>query len=273
MSPVILALYLVALILIVTGIRRWFPAPRAGEAFYKNRPLLFGHRGLLRVAPENSLASYLAAVEAGFTAIEMDVVHTRDRALVCSHNFDLERETDGCGYFNDHNWTDLKKVRNGIHSHPSNTTRLIRLEDALARLPQSLLVNIEIKSHRITNIRHALAVARLIKKNQLQNRVFVSSFNPFVVWVVRLIDRKIFTGLILETMDYFWAIRLVRPDFLHPDAELVTPKLMDFCRRKRLRVNVWTVNTYPAIAWLIGQGVDGIFTDIPQAATWIRNSL
>jgi len=28
-----------------------------------------------------------------------------------------------------------------------------------------------------------------------------------------------------------------------------------------MKINVWTVNTKPAIDWLIKQGVDGIITD------------
>ena len=59
---------------------------------------MISHRGVTTNAPENTIESYLDAVNKGFRWIELDVLTTKDRALVCSHNFDLECETDSHGY-------------------------------------------------------------------------------------------------------------------------------------------------------------------------------
>ena len=41
----------------------------------EDRPLVIGHRGAPALAPENTLASFEAAVDAGVDAVEFDVTH------------------------------------------------------------------------------------------------------------------------------------------------------------------------------------------------------
>ncbi|MFQ6614561.1 MAG: glycerophosphodiester phosphodiesterase [Fidelibacterota bacterium] len=40
--------------------------------------------------------------------------------------------------------------------------------------------------------------------------------------------------------------------------------LIRYARDRNLQVNVWTVNTRPAIQSLLAMGVDGIITDYPR---------
>ena len=60
--------------------------------------VLISHRGLKLSAPENTVEAYIDAVKNGFSWIELDVISTKDKVLICSHNFDLESETEGRGY-------------------------------------------------------------------------------------------------------------------------------------------------------------------------------
>src|SRR5690606_8801533 len=53
------------------------------------RPLLIGHRGSPRVAPENTIAAFNAALAAGLDGIETDVQRTADGELVLDHDRDL----------------------------------------------------------------------------------------------------------------------------------------------------------------------------------------
>ncbi|HSX44808.1 MAG TPA: glycerophosphodiester phosphodiesterase family protein [Candidatus Saccharimonadales bacterium] len=52
---------------------------------------VIGHRGAASLAPENSLASLQAAINAGVDAIEFDVRVTADHQLVLSHDNSLQR--------------------------------------------------------------------------------------------------------------------------------------------------------------------------------------
>ncbi|NND90046.1 MAG: hypothetical protein HKN42_04220 [Granulosicoccus sp.] len=55
------------------------------------------HRGLNRIAPENTLPAAHAAFSAGFSHVEVDVQVTADDALVVMHDLLLERTTSGKG--------------------------------------------------------------------------------------------------------------------------------------------------------------------------------
>ncbi|HXV22763.1 MAG TPA: glycerophosphodiester phosphodiesterase family protein, partial [Alphaproteobacteria bacterium] len=57
----------------------------------QTKPLIVAHRGGAALAPENTVAAFRAAAAAGADAIETDVRRTRDGALVCLHDADLQR--------------------------------------------------------------------------------------------------------------------------------------------------------------------------------------
>jgi glycerophosphoryl diester phosphodiesterase len=59
-------------------------------------PRIVGHRGLLRSAPENTLAGFAACIDLRI-GFELDVRRTRDGQLVCLHDPDLKRTTNGKG--------------------------------------------------------------------------------------------------------------------------------------------------------------------------------
>lgn len=58
------------------------------------RPLRIGHRGAAALAPENTLPSFRAAVEAGVDLIEFDVIGGFDGALLVAHSVaEMQAET------------------------------------------------------------------------------------------------------------------------------------------------------------------------------------
>ena len=56
-------------------------------------PALVGHRGARGEAPENTLASFQVAVEAGVTEMELDVRLSSDGQLIVLHDSDVTRTT------------------------------------------------------------------------------------------------------------------------------------------------------------------------------------
>lgn len=57
-------------------------------------PIIIGHRGACGHRPENTLASWEAAVEFGADYVEIDLAPTKDHVLVASHNPDITHNTD-----------------------------------------------------------------------------------------------------------------------------------------------------------------------------------
>lgn len=59
------------------------------------RPLVVGHRGAPELAPENTIASFRAAVELGVDVVELDVLALESGMLVVAHSDRLEEVTHG----------------------------------------------------------------------------------------------------------------------------------------------------------------------------------
>jgi glycerophosphoryl diester phosphodiesterase len=225
--------------------------------------MLYGHRGLLNKAPENTRLAYEAAVHAGLGGIELDVVQTKDGEIICSHNFDLERETNGFGYIYNKIWSDLKNL-NIVTHRGREMEQIPRLMDVLEQLPINYIINIEIKTHKLLDISTATKVAKIIQKENRHKTTLVSSFNPVSLRRVKGVDPEIKTGFLVENRRMILFTPLSRADYLHPRADMFNNQTMDYCGRNRLGTNIWTVNSGPGMAFFRKRDVDGIITDYPE---------
>lgn len=245
--------------------------------FYRNGALMMGHRGSPKEAPENTIPSYLKAVDQGLSMIELDVVTTKDGKVVCSHNFDLERETDGYGYIYDKTYSELTSVNAGIKFPELAPCRLPLLVEVIDALPDDLFINIEIKAEKAFDLKSVKPVVNIVKKRNLYHRVLISSFHPLVIGLVKIFDPRIPTAYIWSDEDVPDILKkprfvdLVHPDMFHPEAHLVTDDLVRFASRKGLPINVWTVNSLPVMYWLLNMGVNGIISDFPHLMFEILN--
>jgi glycerophosphoryl diester phosphodiesterase len=266
MTSIAFLLFIVSAI-IVKHLFFWHPMDVSH--LYRDGPLMMGHRGSPRVAPENTILSFQRALDAGLGAVEVDVLCTKDGEVVCSHNHDLERETDGSGYINESDFSELRGINAGIKFPNLGVTPIPTLAELISALPPNSIFNIEIKSIKLLDLHAVQKVVALIRKHKLQGRVMISSFNPLVIGRVKMIDHTIPTA-------YLWSdenvpsiltkprfINVVHPDILHPTAHLMNENVISFAKRKRLRLNVWTVNNLPAMDWLMALGVDGLISDFP----------
>ena len=82
-------------------------------------PMLIGHRGLARHAPENTLPAFAACVELGI-GFELDLYSSRDDQLVIIHNGSLGATTDGPNRpVSEFSVAELQKFDAGSWFHPS----------------------------------------------------------------------------------------------------------------------------------------------------------
>ena len=223
----------------------------------------YGHRGLLHHAPENTLQGFRAALDAGLSSVEIDVLRTKDRKIVCTHNFDLERETDGSGYIDQKTLSELEPI-NAAANWPNVEEKIPTLESILIELPEESLVNIEIKTRKPIDWSTPVEVIKIIKKLKIQNDVIISSFNPIVLRIVKSIDSSIETGLLFKDTKVVGLISFARPNYIHPRSDLVTADLVQYAQRYKLGINVWTVNSRAGMKFFIEKKVEGIITDCPE---------
>lgn len=69
----------------------------AASALGQSAVYVVGHRGFKAVAPENTIASFEAAADAGTDYIELDVRPSKDGLLILMHDGEADRTTNGKG--------------------------------------------------------------------------------------------------------------------------------------------------------------------------------
>ncbi|KAI0390867.1 PLC-like phosphodiesterase [Xylariaceae sp. FL0594] len=110
-------------------------------------PRTIGHRGFKAVAPENSMASFRAAVAAGVDAVETDLQLTRDGVVVLYHDATLQRCYGKKARVHDLEWSQVKELRSLREPHEP----MPRLVDLLRYLDepgqQNVWLMLDIKTH------------------------------------------------------------------------------------------------------------------------------
>ena len=231
----------------------WSPRPLLGVRV--GCPRLIGHRGVRGSLPENTLAAFRAAFDAGLDGVECDVQRTHDGALVLVHDFDVEEGSVVR--------TTLKDLR---RSGPI-PERLEDLLESMGCYPGRLL-NIELKVRGLRGLQLARSTAQAVREAGLLDRVLVSSFSPLALLFARVADSRLRVALLFAP-----GVRLYLPselvaallhvDALHPHYTLVDGPLIARAHRRRLSVHTWTVNEPGRVAELLSAGVDGIIADDP----------
>ena len=252
--------FIVAFTLFVIIKHRFFWKVPGRLRFTDPKPVLIAHRGFKKSFSENSMGSFLDAQSLGFQWIELDVISTKDKEVICSHNFDLEKETTGRGYITELDYTALKPIIAEHNINFKGQNILPRLIDVFKNLDSNIKVNIEIKSPYALDLRTARALSKILKYLPTK-RIIVSSFNPFVILYFKLFHRNIITGFLYQNLAYLPFVHWIHPSYIHPRADLLNDDLISFAKAKNLGINVWTVNNEDAIDWCRGMQVDGIITD------------
>jgi len=234
-----------------------------------NRPLIFAHRGANRVAPENTLPAFEAAIRLGADGVELDVQYSSDGKLVVIHNPTLEATTNGTGRVSAHTFEELRALDAGSHFAPEFAgTRIPSLDEVLALLKGKLLVNIELKVMDLSSDLGA-DVVTVVRALDMADQVVISSFNPFALRRAKMAGPEIECALLLAAdlpawMRWAATRRYSRADTLHPEHTMVDAAYMARARKLGMRVCPWTVNTEADARRLIALGVDAIITDVPD---------
>ena len=140
----------------------------------------------------------------------------------------------------------------------------------------SMTVNIELKTGVFFYEGLAEKTLALVKEVGMEERVIYSSFNHYTIRDIKKLDKKAKTGLLYADgyidMPIYGAALGV--DALHPALyNLQYPNFLEDCRKKQLKVNVWTVNKEKYMKKLCELGVDALITNYPDKAGKIRDQL
>lgn len=110
-------------------------------------PRVCAHRGFSKVAPENSMPAFGAAVAMGAEEIEFDLWYTKDGEIVSIHDSVLDRVSDGHGFVYEHTYSELKALDFGKKFDESFAgLGIITFEEILKKLACHVIMNIHIKT-------------------------------------------------------------------------------------------------------------------------------
>jgi len=239
-----------------------------GEDWPLQHFLNLGHRGAPEIAPENTIPSFAAALEAGADGVELDVRLSRDGAVVVMHNRTVNKTTDGKGPVSKKTLAELKALDAGVKFSPAYAgTPVPTLEEAIAALPKHAFINIETKSGALAGYLLEQKVAALVSGYDLYRMVIVSSFNPFSLARLKQIDGRIPVGLLylpFLRLDRRCLLNRFKPEALHPHYSMVNSKFMSRARARGYKVYAWTVDAAAKMMELLDLGVDGIITNRPD---------
>ena len=146
-------------------------------------PYIFGHRGYSSRAPENTRSAFTACVEAGIPGAEMDIHRCATGELVLTHDHNLKRITGHSVIVEETSYSELMQMDIGSwFGSEFAGERTMRLEELFEEFGQDLYFDVELKQMDSKDHGLAAEVARCITDFRMQEKVLVSSFNP---WVLR----------------------------------------------------------------------------------------
>ncbi|MFA5863041.1 MAG: glycerophosphodiester phosphodiesterase family protein [Candidatus Thermoplasmatota archaeon] len=219
-------------------------------------PSIIGHRGSPLVAPENTLASFRAAVTEGAQAVELDVRLTRDDEVVVMHDAALGRMVVGSGLVETMDAAPLRALDAGKGEHVPT------LREVLREFP-ALLIDVEIKADAANAEALPKRVAQVVREESAVDRVLVTSFEPTLASeYAALVGRD--AGFIVpfpitpEDVEEFVGIKHVMLVADAAEREVIAPFV-----RRGIRVHVWTVNDSTTAMELLARGASSVITDRP----------
>lgn len=236
---------------------KYFPVPAKAQRY----PVaVIAHRGFSKVAPENTLSAFKAAIDADADVIELDVHRTRDGQVVVIHDSSVNRTTNGQGDVADLTLGQIKQLDAGGWFSPAfQGERVPTLDEALSLIKGRANVMIEVKSKASDLPR---LIHQSIERFQMRQEVFVSSFYQGPLSGMQsLVPNLAIGALITPLQNPAKRAQHVKASMAQAYHKSVDPGDVKSAKAAGLRVHVWTVNAPADMARVARAGVDGIITD------------
>lgn len=245
----------------------------------KTQPLIIAHRGASAHAPENTMAAFNLALEQGADGIELDVMLSKDQALVVIHDDTVDRTTNGSGRVRDFSYQTLKDLDAGkTFDDRFKGEHLPTLSEVFEQFGGKFLINVELKNYATPLDDLTERVIDLVEKYDLCESILLSSFNPRNLKRAEKRNPAIRKGLL--TFPGIAGALLRSPlgqiypyQALHPYFADVNGRMIQKMHSQGRQVNAWTVDDPLEIKLLTKLGVDMIICNDPLAARQVIESL
>lgn len=227
--------------------------------------LIFGHRGAMGYAPENTMPSFNLAISMGVDGIELDVHMTKDGEVVVIHDFTVDRTTNGRGYVKNLTLREIRELDAGVRFGGKwRGVRIPTLEEVFREFGRRVRYKIEIKRGSDYYPGIERRVVELIRRYNVDGQII--SFDYDALNNVRAIDRDIEIGIIfIGRVGWFIDIaRRLNAQWLHAAHDLIDNEGVELAHRLGFKVGAWTVNDEEKARELLNLGIDDITTNYPD---------
>jgi glycerophosphoryl diester phosphodiesterase len=228
------------------------------------RPIaVTAHRGASIAAPENTMAAFRAAMDAGADYAELDVQLTRDRRLVVLHDADLMRMGGDPRRVAASTLAELQAVDVGSRYGAAFAgERVPSLEQVIAAVRGRMKINVELK-YNVPDPDLAPAVVDLLRREDFLDEVVITSLDYAALRRVKELEPRLRTGHIVTAA--VGDVTRSQADFLSLNLARATPLLLRRARRAGKDVHVWTVNHPDVMLRMVERGVANVITDDPAS--------
>ena len=222
----------------------------ADDAFIK-----IAHRGASGYEPENTIRSFERAIELKADMIEFDVRESIDGHLVVIHDETVDRTTDGTGLVSMKTLTQLKEFDAGEGEQIPTVQEVLELGKDRTQFV------LELKQDGVED-----KVISLLNSFDLVEDVFIVSFKPKRLKMIKELESRVKTGLIiLAAINPVQLTKNCGADFIAPYHKFITKSLVENAKLSGLHTFTWTVDEYLKAQSLREKGVRGIVTNKPDA--------
>lgn len=252
------------------------------DSSQRHVPLLIAHRGARREAPENTIPAFERAIELGADGIEFDVVLTKDRVPLVTHNNDLSILTHFDGFAHETPFSTIKSLDFGSHFRPSfsNVTAPTLTEVLELLQPHEMSIICELKSQPGMAFHIAELVGGIVSDFRFRKSITLSSSNLKILYYLKNLYPNLPRAIIIKKRSDFFFLRagifakFLEVSEIHPCLPMTSAGLVRKAHRNGWWVYTWTVNDPRGIDQCIVLGIEGVITDdIAMAKTHVQSRI
>jgi glycerophosphoryl diester phosphodiesterase len=237
------------------------------KEYRNNKKMIVAHRGASAYIKENSIGSFIRAIDIGADMIEFDIRRTRDCILIVHHDENVDKHL----------------VKNLTYEQIRIIDADIPAVEEIFRLTKGKIkLDVELKEEGYEE-----EVVELLLKYFREDEFVITSFNDRSLKIIKSGHPKVKVGLILgkEKPEKFIRTRYselfpikrakdAKADFLVPHWKLLRFGFLKRAKRNKMPVFVWTVNDEKEIEDLLNNDlIKAIITDRPEIAISLQKRI
>lgn len=271
---------------------------------------IHGHRGCRGYLPENTIPAFYKAIDMGCHFLEMDVVVTKDKEILVSHEpwlnheiclapdgHPLTKENEKTYNLYEMTYAQIKEIDCGSIGHPRfSQQRSMRtykpslrdLIDAMETYTKQhgllpICYNIEVKRHpkddgifHPNGLEFSNLIIDILKEKNVLHRAIFQSFDIECMQVAHKVAPELTLSFLVDNNKT--AVENIKdlgfmPPIYGPYFQQIDVAMMDYANANDLKIIPWTVNENDDILRLIEMGVAGLISDYPDRVVKIWKTL